>query len=98
MKQDPDLPTGKRHEITTIADMILLYAKLPEDRAELMLKEVTEGVRASGVMHKLMAALGAEAEPKMPAVWTDSDNGEIKLNYTDKASGEKFGLTLKEGA
>lgn len=83
-----EFPRGARYEVNTVPDIIALYRRLPEDRAELMLKEVTQGIRYAAVSANLMAALGAEVIGTEPAVWIDDDGGNLDVNYRTEGGEE----------
>lgn len=82
------------HQVTTIVDLIHLYRKLPDDRAELMISELVAGVRAAGAYFNLLEAAGAEVSSYPQAMtWIDDDKGETTIN-TYLPDGEPF-LSLK---
>lgn len=86
---------GKRHDVTTITDLIELYRKLPDERGEVMLTELFNGIRLAGAHLNLLVAVGAVVDPSKPqtVTWIDDDKGETEVN-THTADGEPF-ISLK---
>lgn len=72
---------GQTYEVHSIFDLIQLWRRLPEDRADLMLSEMTTGIRLAGAHFNLLEALGmAVKAPREPMKWTDDDNGKTDIN------------------
>jgi hypothetical protein len=71
------LPPG-HHRLVTIADLIELCRKLPEDRRDLMMSEVTDGIRLQAFHLNLWDAVGVKAiTPAEGVTWIDDDGGVI---------------------
>lgn len=82
----------QRFKIGTLEDMIRAYAALPQDRGELMLKEMADAVR---IMAPLVDVL---VSPFDPITWINDTKGKatVGLKTEDGAFDLKVKLDLPE--
>jgi hypothetical protein len=73
--------TREIHEISTIEDMALLFARLPADRGELMLKEMVDAVRMIAPIASGVAELGGHLD-FMPVRWVNDTKGTAKVSIS----------------
>lgn len=72
---------GKTYELTTILDVILLYGRLPQERADLLLTEIAEGIRLSAPTMKMINEIAGGDMKAQPFQWIDDDKREGTVNY-----------------
>lgn len=67
-----------RYSILTLEDIVRTYESLPEDRAELLLKEVGDAVRIMAPMADVLVS------PFLPLTWINDTKGRGRVNLKTK--------------
>ena len=66
----------ERHAIVTLEDMVRLYAELPDDRAELMLKEMGDAIRMMAPLADFLVS------PIQPVTWINDTKGKADVRVS----------------
>lgn len=82
-----------RHTIATLEDMVRLYAKLPADRGELMLKEMGDAIRMMAPIADFLVS------PIQPVTWVNDTKGkaDVRVSSVCESVDIRIKIDLPEG-
>lgn len=76
---------GQTYSLRTFQDLFALYCWLPDDRAALLMEEVSSGLRLSAASIKMVSVVGGFIGATVAAGesldWTDDNKGEGAVNF-----------------
>lgn len=85
--------SGKRYEISTLADIVETYLAVSETQREVLIREVGEAVRLIAPMVSMARLVGADFD-YAPITWVDDDAGTARVRVATEDGAELADVQL----